>query len=183
MSFTVTQLLAEDEFKVVGTDVNGTYGEVKLVSPAWAEVIAREAHKAAAEVFDEYATEFLKPLIEGIEAAERIAHPSTNQWSEYVIDEGIDVSHPDLAANVWQNPYDPVNGRDDDGNGFIDDVHGFNFVTNTGDPMDDNLHGTHCAGTIGGAGHGTPSHPRERHITWRDRYPNVGKRRCVVRKI
>jgi hypothetical protein len=90
MSFTVTQLLAEDEFKVVGTDVNGTYGEVKLVSPAWAEVIAREAHKAAAEVFDEYATEFLKPLIEGIEAAERIAHPSTNQWSEYVIDEGIE---------------------------------------------------------------------------------------------
>ena len=70
-----------------------------------------------------------------------------------VIDTGIDYNHPDLAANMWSNPGEiPDNHIDDDNNGYVDDVHGFNFVGNTGDPMDDNLHGTHCAGTIGAVG-------------------------------
>ncbi|MEM8837623.1 MAG: S8 family peptidase [Pseudomonadota bacterium] len=69
-----------------------------------------------------------------------------------VIDTGVDYRHPDLFANMWTNPGEtPNNGVDDDGNGIIDDVHGANFVpsTPTGDPMDDNQHGTHVAGTIG----------------------------------
>lgn len=67
-----------------------------------------------------------------------------------VIDTGIDYNHEDLAANMWTNPNEiPGNGIDDDGNGFIDDVHGYNFVNNTGNPWDGNGHGTHCAGTIG----------------------------------
>ncbi len=69
-----------------------------------------------------------------------------------VIDTGVDYLHPDLAANMWINPGEvPGNGVDDDGNGIIDDVHGANFVNAgaTGDPMDDNRHGTHVAGTIG----------------------------------
>src|SRR5258705_13572952 len=50
-----------------------------------------------------------------------------------VIDQGIDLSHQDLAANIWSNPAEiPANGIDDDGNGFIDDVRGFNFVNNNG---------------------------------------------------
>ena len=66
-----------------------------------------------------------------------------------VIDTGVDYNHPDLAANIWTNPGEiPGNGIDDDRNGYVDDVHGWNAVTNTGDPMDDNGHGTHCAGTI-----------------------------------
>ena len=70
-----------------------------------------------------------------------------------VIDTGIDYTHVDLAANVWTNPGEiPGNGQDDDHNGFVDDVHGYDFVNNDGDPMDDQGHGTHVSGTIGGVG-------------------------------
>ncbi len=70
-----------------------------------------------------------------------------------VIDTGVDYNHPDLAANIWTNPGEiPGNGIDDDGNGFVDDVHGYDFINNDGDPFDDNGHGTHVSGTIGGVG-------------------------------
>jgi len=66
-----------------------------------------------------------------------------------VIDTGVDYTHPDLAANIWTNPGEiPGNGIDDDHNGYIDDVHGYDFVNNDGDPMDDHGHGTHTSGTI-----------------------------------
>lgn len=71
-----------------------------------------------------------------------------------VIDGGIDYNHPDLRANMWVNQGEiPDNGIDDDGNGVVDDVYGFNAYANTGDPLDgSNGHGTHVAGTIGAVG-------------------------------
>lgn len=70
-----------------------------------------------------------------------------------VIDTGVDRAHPDLSANMWTNPLEIAgNGIDDDNNGFIDDVNGWDFYQNDNDPTDGGSHGTHCAGTIGAAG-------------------------------
>lgn len=78
-----------------------------------------------------------------------------------VIDTGADVSHPGLRGDIWKNPGESgldalgrdkaTNGVDDDGNGFIDDFQGWNFSSNTNDVRDNNGHGTHIAGIIGGS--------------------------------
>jgi subtilisin family serine protease/disulfide oxidoreductase YuzD/DNA-binding cell septation regulator SpoVG/subtilisin-like proprotein convertase family protein len=70
-----------------------------------------------------------------------------------VIDTGVDYTHPDLAANMWVNTGEVAgNGIDDDANGYVDDIHGYDFANNDGDPMDDHGHGTHVSGTIGAVG-------------------------------
>jgi len=68
-----------------------------------------------------------------------------------VIDTGVDYKHEDLKNNMWVNiaEQDGVKGVDDDENGYIDDIYGYDFVNKDADPMDDNRHGTHCAGVIG----------------------------------
>lgn len=63
-----------------------------------------------------------------------------------ILDTGVDWNHPDLKNKIWRNPNEIANGQDTDGNGFIDDIRGWNFVNNDNNPMDDNSHGTHVAG-------------------------------------
>jgi subtilisin family serine protease len=71
-----------------------------------------------------------------------------------VIDEGIQYTHPDLIDNIWDNPFDPIDGVDNDGNGKIDDTQGWDFYSNNRTVYDGTSddHGTHVAGTIGATG-------------------------------
>lgn len=74
-----------------------------------------------------------------------------------VIDSGIDLTHPDLQGNLWTNTGESGDGKetdgiDNDGNGYVDDVHGWNFSEGTNSPDDDHGHGSHVAGTIGAIG-------------------------------
>ena len=93
----------------------------------------------------------------GSQAAEAWAAGHTGAKSVYVgvIDEGIQFTHPELSGQVWTNPFDTANGVDDDGNGYVDDIHGWDFDGRnnsiydggTKGSLDD--HGTHVSGTIG----------------------------------
>src|SRR5208283_4479581 len=66
-----------------------------------------------------------------------LAQTSTTPVVVAVIDTGVDYNHPDLAPSMWINPGEiPGNGIDDDGNGYVDDVYGYDFADNTGDPID-----------------------------------------------
>eukprot|EP00920_Eleutheroschizon_duboscqi_P040972 GHVT01098002.1.p1 GENE.GHVT01098002.1~~GHVT01098002.1.p1 ORF type:complete len:725 (-),score=61.34 GHVT01098002.1:956-3130(-) len=71
-----------------------------------------------------------------------------------VIDSGVDGMHEDLERNMWTNPNETINGKDDDGNGCIDDIHGCRFsgTSAKGTNVDKHGHGTHCAGTVAAVG-------------------------------
>jgi subtilisin family serine protease len=86
-------------------------------------------------------------------AASAWARATSGAVTVAVVDTGVDLSHPDLAPNLWTNPGEvPGNGIDDDGDGFVDDVHGVNLLDGSGDPSDDNGHGTHIAGIVAARG-------------------------------
>lgn len=143
-------------------------GELKSVAFVEADhvVQASQANASATTAGDSVATSLARAMIE-----HRLDDPSFSlQWGlgaidmgvgwrgttgsravlVCVVDTGIDYEHEDLRDNVWTNPGEiPGNGRDDDGNGYIDDVHGYDFHNRDADPMDDHSHGTHIAGVIG----------------------------------
>ncbi len=92
--------------------------------------------------------------INGPEAWDKVNPEDVNKIVVAIIDTGIDYNHPDLRDNMWVNTVEQngTPGVDDDGNGIVDDIHGYNAISNNGNPMDDQSHGSHCAGTIGGVG-------------------------------
>lgn len=69
-----------------------------------------------------------------------------------VIDSGVYYNHPDLLPNLWSNPVEPLDGVDNDGNGYVDDIVGVNADKGTNDPIDCSGHGTHVSGIIGAKG-------------------------------
>ncbi|QHL89304.1 S8 family serine peptidase [Nibribacter ruber] len=99
----------------------------------------------------------------GSQAAEAWARGNTGSASVVVgiIDEGVQVDHPELQGQIWVNPYDPIDGVDNDGNGYVDDVNGWDFDGNNNQVYDGGTrgssddHGTHVAGTIGGKNNGS----------------------------
>ena len=94
-----------------------------------------------------YAARYLAPL--GVEQAWEITRGSKDIIVA-VVDTGVDCDHPDLQGACWVNRDEiPGNGIDDDGNGYVDDVHGWNFALDTPDIQDVHYHGTHVAGIIG----------------------------------
>ena len=92
----------------------------------------------------------------GAETAWAAGHTGSRNVVVGIIDEGYQFDHPDLRGNAWLNPYDPVDGKDNDGNGYIDDTRGWDFANNDNTVYDGgtrgslDAHGTHVAGTIGG---------------------------------
>lgn len=81
------------------------------------------------------------------------ASTGTGRTIVAVIDTGVAYNHPDLQANMWRNAGEIAgNGIDDDRDGYVDDVYGYDFANNDANPMDDNGHGTHVSGTIGAVG-------------------------------
>lgn len=85
---------------------------------------------------------------------QQLADLSLQPVTVAIIDTGIDYSHPELPASVlWRNPDEKTDGQDNDGNGLIDDLIGWNFIDHNNQPWDDHGHGTHLAGVIAAKAH------------------------------
>jgi thermitase len=136
---------------------------VEFAEPNWVYVhgaTSNDPYYANGSLWGMYGDAMSPANAYGSQAAEAWAAGHTGSRAIYVgiIDEGIQFTHPDLAANVWTNPFDPADGMDNDGNGYVDDVHGWDFDGNDNTIYDGGWkgslddHGTHVAGTIAGEG-------------------------------
>ena len=133
---------------------------VDYVEPNWIyhhDAVSNDTYASNGSLWGMYGDASSPANAYGSQAAEAWGAGHTDCSGVYVgvIDEGIYYQHEDLAANIWSNPYDPADGVDNDGNGYVDDVRGWNFVEgnnniNAGGVNDD--HGTPVSGTIAGVG-------------------------------
>lgn len=165
-------LLAEINNRL-GTELLETFGDLDWIRVRLPEGMTVE--KAIEEYKEIYGIEAVQPNFyyrlaltpndpmfpnSGMYGLQRISAPAA--WDLSIgsqdvvianIDTGIRYTHEDLAANMWTNAGEiPNNGIDDDSNGFIDDYYGYDFRYNDPDPLDENGHGTHTAGTSGAVG-------------------------------
>jgi subtilisin family serine protease len=137
---------------------------VEFAEPNWIythdEVVSNDTYYVSGQLWGMYGDASTPANQFGSQAAAAWAKGQTGSSSVYigVIDEGIQFTHPDLQANVWTNPFDPVDGVDNDGNGYVDDIHGWDFDGNNNSIYDGGSkgtlddHGTHVSGTIGATG-------------------------------
>ena len=133
---------------------------VEYAEPNWTyqhQAVSNDTYAASGQLWGMYGDAGSPSNPYGSQASEAWAagHTSCANVVVGVIDEGIYYNHEDLAANIWTNPHDPADGVDNDGNGYVDDVHGWDFEgggndINSGGSNDD--HGTHVSGTIAGTG-------------------------------
>jgi len=151
-------LLVADAVRAIGGN-----SAVRFVEPNWVythQEISNDPYFTSGSLWGMYGDASTPANAYGSQAAEAWGVGHTDCGSVFVgeIDEGIQHTHPDLSANIWTNPYDPVDGKDNDGNGYIDDVHGWDFANNDASVYDGgskgslDKHGTHVAGTIAAAG-------------------------------
>jgi subtilisin family serine protease len=135
-------------------------GDIEYAEPNWVyrtQVVSNDTRYTNGTLWGMYgaATPLFKNQF-GSNAAAAWNANKTGSSTVYVgiIDEGVMFNHADLAANFWLNPFDPVDGVDNDGNGYKDDSRGWDFAGNNNTVYDGTSddHGTHVAGTIGGVG-------------------------------
>lgn len=141
---------------------------LKLNAPIAKEQLERQLPKAEIEYIEPDEKVYASYLPDDPKLSSQWAHEMVNSSEAWdvsrgsssvvvaVLDTGIDYTHQDLAANMWRNPKETAgNGVDDDGNGYVDDVYGWNFVDDSNAPLADDassFHGTHVAGTVGAVG-------------------------------
>lgn len=138
-------------------------GNVEYVEPNWIvqhQAVSNDPYFTGGKLWGMYGDATLPSNANGSQAGETWAkNPDCRNVYVGVIDEGIMKTHEDLAPNIWVNPYDPVDGVDNDRNGYVDDTNGWDFSANDNTVYDGSSddHATHVAGTItavGGNGKG-----------------------------
>ena len=133
---------------------------IEYVEPNWIlqhSAVSNDAYFTNGSLWGMYGGSTVPANTYGSGAAAAWAKNQIGSDTVYVgiIDEGVHITHSDLAANIWKNPKEmPNNGIDDDGNGLVDDVNGWDFAGNNNTVYDGTVddHGTHVAGTIGAVG-------------------------------
>jgi subtilisin family serine protease len=135
------------------------HASVEFAEPNWVyhhEATSNDPYYTNGSLWGMYGDATTPANAYGSQAGEAWAAGHTGSSAVYVgiIDEGFMFAHEDLAANAWTNTLDPVDGVDNDGNGYVDDVHGWDFAGNDNSTYDGTVddHGTHVAGTIGASG-------------------------------